>query len=167
MLSLWKPNALRRKNNGLSVRTEETPAAPAVSLFDEFDRLFERTLHDFAYPSVGWSQGANAYMAADIAESDEDYRVSMDLPGLSAKDIDVKLEGETLTIRAERIAQSRESNESFLRCERSYGVLQRSFTLPGTIDAAKVAAKYEDGVLHLTLPKKEESKPRAITVQVK
>ena len=159
MLTIWKPNTLRRKENG---------TAFGHSVFDELDRMFDRALQDMALAPVGWS-GTRAFsgLAADVSETKDEYRVRIDLPGVRSEDIEVKIENETLTVQATRATEVRSDDESFLRSERSHGAFRRSFALPASVDAAKVDARYENGVLRLTLPKREEAKPRAITVNVK
>jgi HSP20 family protein len=84
----------------------------------------------------------------------------------SGASLQVQLEQETLTLSAERKPQARGERDSFHRMERTHGVLRRSFVLPSTVDADKVEARYEAGVLTVTLPKREETRPRAIAVQV-
>lgn len=171
MLTLWKPNTLRRRENGTAQETH-APSSPALSLFDEFDRMFDRMLQDTAFPATAWTgergtgAGTGLSLATDITETPDEFLVRVDAPGLSPEDIDVKLEGDRLTIRAERKAANREKGESFLRSECRYGVYQRSFVLPMAVDAAKVDARYEHGVLRIALPKREDARPKAITVKV-
>lgn len=166
MLTLWKPNSLRRHPNGKGATSDRPAQAPARSLFDDFDRLFDRAFEGIPFASYGWGDQRMSLVPADVHESADAYRVAMDLPGLDREDIEVKLEGETLTVRAERKAESRHESETFLRSERSHGILHRSFLLPSSVDAGKVAATYRNGVLEVTLPKREEARPKAIAVKV-
>jgi HSP20 family protein len=92
--------------------------------------------------------------------------LTMDLPGYDPKSLDIQVEGDVLTVRASRNVQQPEKGR-WLRQERLNGHLARSFVLPSTVDAAKCEARCEHGVLTVTLPKREESKPRSITVSVK
>ena len=104
--------------------------------------------------------------AVDIYEVDGGLVLKAELPGMQREDIDVNIENNTLTIRGERKLDSAIKQESFHRVERSYGSFVRSFSLPTTVDAAKVAAEYKNGVLAITLPIREEAKPRTINVNV-
>ncbi len=103
----------------------------------------------------------------DIYENDKhELVITAELPGLSREAIDIRLENNMLTIRGERKKASETTDEQFHRVERAYGMFSRSFSLPATVDVNKVAADYKDGVLTITLPTREESKPRQIQVQV-
>lgn len=92
--------------------------------------------------------------------------ITAELPGLKKEDIDLRVENNTLTIRGERKRSAEVQEERFHRVERIYGAFSRSFSLPATIDAAKVGAEYRDGILTVTLPVREEAKPRQIHVKV-
>lgn len=89
-----------------------------------------------------------------------------ELPGLKREDIDIRVENNTLTLRGERKRDAEVKQESYHRVERSYGSFSRSFSLPTTVDTEKVSAAFTDGVLTITLPMREEAKPRQIQVQV-
>jgi HSP20 family protein len=92
--------------------------------------------------------------------------VRAELPGLKQEDIQITLVDDTLTLKGERRRESEVHEEGYSRTERAYGTFQRTLVLPSVVDAAKVRAKYKDGVLEIELPKKEEAKPREIKVQV-
>jgi HSP20 family protein len=85
---------------------------------------------------------------------------------VEAKDVDIRIENNVLTLRGERKVDSEVKQESYHRVERSYGAFTRSFTLPSTVDTANVKADYKDGILRITLPKREESKPKQIQINV-
>ena len=104
--------------------------------------------------------------AVDIYEVDGALVLKAELPGMQREDIDVNIENNTLTIRGERKLDTEIKQDSFHRVERAYGSFVRSFSLPNTIDAAKVAAEYKNGVLSVTLPVREEAKPRTINIEV-
>jgi len=103
----------------------------------------------------------------DIRETDEAIEIHAELPGFSAEDVDVTVENGVLTIRGERNLEEAREGETWHRIERAYGVFERAFQVPRNVDATKVKAQFTNGVLQLTLPKREESKPRSIKVQVK
>jgi HSP20 family protein len=105
--------------------------------------------------------------AVDILENDKhEIVIKAELPGMKKDEIDLRLENNMLTIRGERKRNSETRDEQFHRVERVYGAFSRSFSLPSTVDHSKVTADYADGVLTITLPVKEEAKPRQIQVHV-
>jgi HSP20 family protein len=133
---------------------------PAVSrLFDEFinglpfgDSFKES--HESWMPSV------------DILEKEGNLILRAELPGLTEKEIDLKLEGDTLTLKGERKMENEDNKSNYHRVESYYGSFTRSFRLPKTVDADKINAEYKNGVLTITLPQKPEVKPREIPVSV-
>jgi HSP20 family protein len=104
--------------------------------------------------------------AVDIRESKEAFDVTAELPGIDAKDVDVSVQENTLIIRGERRREEVKEAETVHRVEREYGVFERSFSLPRSADAEKIQAKFKDGVLSLTVPKREESKPKSLKINV-
>jgi HSP20 family protein len=104
--------------------------------------------------------------AVDIYETENDLVLKADLPDVDLKDVDVRVENQTLTISGQRQFEQQESSKGYHRIERSYGNFQRSFALPNTFDTEKIAASFKNGVLTVTLPKKEAAKPRQVKVEV-
>ncbi len=105
--------------------------------------------------------------SVDIFETDKhDLVLRAELPGMTRENIDVTVENGTLVIKGEKKFDAEVKEENYRRIERAYGTFYRSFTLPNTVDAAKVTADYKNGVLTVTLPFKEEAKPRSISVEV-
>jgi HSP20 family protein len=155
MLVKWNPFA----EGGIA--RSSTPVSGFDELFREADRLFEGA---FTAPSA-WANGAGV-PPADIHETQDEMVLTMDLPGYDPKALDIQVEGDVLTVRAQRSAQP-PGKGIWLRQERLHGQIARSFVLPATVDATKCEARCEHGVLTLTLPKREEAKPRSITVSVK
>ena len=105
--------------------------------------------------------------AVDIYETENELVLKADLPDVDLKDIDVRVENQTLTIAGERKFEKKEDNKGFHRIERSYGQFVRSFAVPNSFDTDKIAAEFNNGVLTVTLPKKETAKPRQVKVEVK
>lgn len=103
----------------------------------------------------------------DIYEDRDSVVIKAEVPDIDQKDIEVKIENNTLTLRGERKQNLEVKKENYHRVERYYGTFQRSFTLPQTIDQEKVEAACDKGVLTVVLPKKEETKPKQIKVEVK
>ena len=105
--------------------------------------------------------------AVDVFEDKESLKIVAELPGLKPEDVKLTMENSTLTLRGEKKQVAEEKNERVHRYERSYGSFERSFSLPNTVDADKVAASFENGVLTIILPKAEKAKPREIAVAAK
>ena len=106
------------------------------------------------------------YPACDVFEDKEAVRIVAELPGVRPDDVKIALENNLLTIRGEKKQQAEERNERVHRYERSYGSFERAFALPSTVDADKIHATYENGVLTVTVPKAERARPREIAIQV-
>ena len=104
--------------------------------------------------------------AVDIYETADELVLKADVPDVDLKDIDVRVENQTLTISGERKFQQQESGKGYHRIERSYGNFVRSFAVPNSFDTEKIAASYKNGVLSVSLPKREAAKPRQIKVEV-
>jgi HSP20 family protein len=102
----------------------------------------------------------------DIYEDEHNIALKLEVPGIDEKDIDVRIEGNTLTVHGERKFEKEEKEENFRRVERQYGSFTRSFTLPNTVDAEKAQAHYDKGILKVQLAKKAEAKPKQIKVNV-
>src|SRR6266571_4817477 len=102
----------------------------------------------------------------DIYEDEHTITLKLEVPGIDEKDIDVRIEGNTLSVHGERKIEKEEKEENFRRVERQYGSFTRNFTLPTTVDSEKVTATYDKGVLKIALPKKAEAKPKQIKVNV-
>jgi HSP20 family protein len=125
-------------------------------------RLFSDTFNRFlTEPSARpWAP------AVDVLENENEVILKADLPGVDPKAIDVKIENGTLTLKGERKFEQEKTEKGYHRLERSYGSFVRYFSLPDTVSADQVKADYRDGVLTVTLPKKELAKPRQIKVAV-
>ena len=102
----------------------------------------------------------------DIYEDEHTITLKLEVPGIDEKDIDVRIENNTLTVHGERKIEKEEKEENFRRVERQYGSFTRSFTLPSSVDPAQVSANYDKGLLKITLAKKAEAKPKQIKVNV-
>src|SRR4030095_6453969 len=135
-------------------------ADPILLLQNRFNRLFEPFL-DEALPLTNWVP------ACDIYETDKEIIVKAELPGLKKEDVFVSIENNVLMLRGERKFGDEVKREDFHRVERAYGDFVRTFTLPTFIDTTKILAEFKDGLLRVTLPKREEAKPKQIEVKVK
>jgi HSP20 family protein len=104
--------------------------------------------------------------AVDIIEKENGIHILADLPGFKPEDVDLTVEGGVLTVRGERRFEEATEGETYHRIERVYGVFERTFTLPNSVDTTKIEAKFANGEMIVTLPKREESKPRSVKVKV-
>ena len=102
----------------------------------------------------------------DVYEDEHNVTLKIEVPGIEEKDIDVRIENNTLTVHGERKFEKEEKEENYRRVERQYGSFTRTFTLPNTVDPEKVQADYDKGVLKIKLAKKAEAKPKQIKVNV-
>jgi len=135
--------------------------------FTALSREMDRLVSDIATPSAGAWAGYGLTPPADVLEGEAGFKVVLDLPGHDAKAIQIQVENDTLTVQSERRFAEPAKDEAVHRSERAHGTFFRSFALPATVDGGKVAAHYENGVLTVLLPKRDEAKPRTIRVDVK
>ena len=141
---------------------------PFRMLQNEIDRLFTNFTTDL--PLIGrWSGNGSGRLAVqvDVAETEKAIEVKADLPGVSEKDIDVSLDGDMLTIKAEKKSDKEEKTKDYHLVERSYGTFERSMMLPFKADATKIDAKFEKGVLKLTVQKPAEAQTKMQKIEVK
>lgn len=133
---------------------------------EDLNRMFRRGWLQGAPPKGALGEGGTWAPAVDIYETGEALVVEAELPGVAPKEIDVSIDDGVLTIKGERSQQNEVKEENFYRVERAYGMYQRSIKLPAEVDADKVTASYENGVLKVSVPKTEPKKPKSIKVAV-
>jgi HSP20 family protein len=138
------------------------PYRGATTLQDQVNRLLGNVLERSTEESnlTSWAP------AADIYETERELVVKADLPEIDPKDLDIRVENNILTIRGERKFEKKVNEENYLRVERAFGAFSRSFSLANTVNAEAIKADYQNGVLTLTIPKREEAKPKQIKVNV-
>ena len=138
--------------------------------FDPFRRFPERFFEGFdpfmTFGGENWSLATWA-PACDIYENNNEIVVKVELPEVKSEDVRVSIENNILMIYGERRLSEETKRESYHRVERNYGEFTRSFTLPGFVDMNKVNAEFKDGILRVTLTKREEAKPKQVEVKVK
>ena len=132
------------------------------TLQEQVNKLFEHTFN---------GQGENSAItswapAVDIYETENELVLKADLPGVTEKDIDVRVENNMLTVHGERQFDTKVKEDNYLRVERSYGSFSRSFSLPNTVNTEAISAEYKNGVLTVQLPKRAESKPKQVKVNI-
>ncbi len=142
------------------------PISELRTLQEDFNRVFSSVFprlfsHEEGLSGGGWSP------SVDIYENEEAFTLEADLPGVKPEDFKLSIENRTLTLQGERRFEKKSESDNYHRVERSYGSFTRTFTLPSTINVEEVQAEFKDGILRVTLPKREEVKPRQIQIQVK
>lgn len=140
--------------------TRFQPFTEFATLQNQVNRLFQ----DFSRGSDELSTTGTFVPATDVYEDEHNITLKLEVPGVSEKDLDIRLENNTLTVRGERKFEKEEKEENFRRVERQYGTFVRSFTLPSTVDSDNINASYDKGVLSITMPKRAEAKPKQIQV---
>jgi HSP20 family protein len=138
-----------------------TGIRPLDDLYKEMDSLVQ---HFFADDS-GSNGGREFLPSINVAENENGYEVSVDLPGMKPEDVSVELHENQLTIAGKREAEAEQTGKTFHRIERRYGEFRRVITLPTPVDEGKIAADYQNGVLNVLLPKSEKLKPTRIPIK--
>ncbi len=146
----------------MTMFTRYDPFREFVTLQDRMSRLFPRGPEgqDEALTTTAFAP------PVDVYEDEHNVTLKIEVPGLDEKDIDVRIENNTLTVHGERKFEKDEKEENYRRVERQYGSFTRTFTLPNTVNQESVQANYDKGVLKITLAKKAEAKPKQIKVNV-
>ena len=139
-----------------------TPFSEVSLLQNQLNRLFDTTIQ--GWPGDSTNGTTNWVPAADIYESDNELVVTLDLPGIDSKMVDVRVENSVLTIRGERWLDVQQDGANIHRAERSCGPFARAFSLSTAVDADKIRATYKAGVLSIALPKAETAKPKRIQI---
>jgi HSP20 family protein len=146
---------VRWKNYG-----ELNPWSPLRELEGQFNRFFGELARDFDLSDGGWSP------AVDFKEGEHEYTLEADLPGMKKEEIDVTVMDNCITLRGERKRETESNDKGVHRVERRYGTFERTFEIPGGFDAENINAHFDGGVLRVTLPKREEAKPKQVEVKV-
>jgi HSP20 family protein len=136
-----------------------------TALEHRLNRLFNEALAPWDWPQHD-SAAASWSPAVDVFEQPDSLRIVAELPGVKPEHVKLSVEGNVLTLSGTKEQEAEEKTERVHRYERSYGVFERTFTLPSSIDAGGIKATYKHGVLTVTLPKVEKAKPRQIQVEV-
>lgn len=143
------------------------PNRELTSLQSEMNRLFSSFFEpSAARPAAGGETARRWSPAMDVVERDDHYVLRTDVPGVREEDIAVELDGNVLTVSGRRQAEHDEDRKGFHRVERVYGEFSRSLTVPDGVDADKIEASYDRGVLEVRVPKPEQAKPRRVAINV-
>jgi len=138
------------------------PFRDLITLREKMNRLFEDT---FAARGEEKDLMASTWTpSVDIYETENDVVLTAEIPGIEDKDIEIKIEDSTLSIKGERKLEKETKEENYHRIERAYGTFYRSFTIPHNVDQDKIQAEHENGVLKITMPRKPELKPQKVKI---
>lgn len=144
----------------MAMLTRWDPWRELARMQEDLGRVFDDRWAARGGESVGWTP------AVDIYEDEEALTLRFELAGVEPKDVDIRFENGTLTLKGERKLEREDKRDNYHRIERQYGSFTRGFSLPATVDAEKIKAESRNGVLVVTLPKKPEAKPKSIQVKV-
>ncbi|MEW6455950.1 MAG: Hsp20/alpha crystallin family protein [Acidobacteriota bacterium] len=145
--------------------TRWDPWRDLITLQEKMNKLFEDSLLRSKFGEEGLMTGT-WNPPVDIYETENSVVLTAEIPGVNEKDIEVKLENNQLSIKGERKFEKETKEENYHRIERSYGSFYRSFTIPNAIDQDKISAEYKNGILKVTMQKKEEVKPKSIKINI-
>ncbi|MDH3257552.1 MAG: Hsp20/alpha crystallin family protein [Nitrospinota bacterium] len=154
--------------NGESLRRDS--GNPFAEFQKEMNRMFDNFSESmFSLSPLKRSQPeiSAAYPRMDVSETDKEFKISAELPGMDEKDIDVSVSNDLLTIKGEKKAEKEEKKKNYYRMERSYGAFQRSIPLPAEVEKDRVQANFKKGVLNIVLPKSEKAIKESKKVEIK
>lgn len=172
----WFKNeeAAEAKNVPVKHAEKDRYYSPLSSLHSEIDRIFDNAFRNFGSPSMNLSKhlmekpdGILLKPNVDIAASDKEYTITVEVPGVDDENIKLELADGMLIVRGEKKQESEQKERDFYRVERSYGSFQRVLTLPEDTDEDNIGAKFKNGVLIITLPRKEVSTPKGKEIEIK
>jgi HSP20 family protein len=144
------------------IRRDNTPSFFGLQ---RLNRILDEAFAGLPFPEQGGNiLTANWVPPADVSEDANAIQISMELAGVDPEDVRISLESNVLTIRGEKRQEEEENNEQVHRIERLYGMFERAFVLPNTVDPERIEARYENGVLRVSIPKAERARPREIRV---
>ncbi len=139
--------------------------SPVDDLFDIQDNI-NKVFGNYLSARGGQAKVIGWMPPVDITESENEFLIKADIPGMKKEDIKISLDDNTLTISGERKEEKEEKGKNFVKKEKAFGSFMRSFALPHSVDAKGIKASYKEGVLSVNVPKSEESKPREIKIDI-
>ncbi len=136
------------------------PFNNTLSLQDEMNRMFDSLLRSSTVPqsSTDW------YPVCDVRETENEFLVRAELPGVAKNDVKINMVNNTLVLRGEKKQETEEKKGNWHHVERAYGTFERTFTLPSHVVAEKIKARFQDGILQIVIPKADEARPREIQI---
>lgn len=138
-----------------------------VTNFENMQREIDRVFYGSRSDTQDVEASKTLMPMVDIIERENEFSIKVELPGVDKKDVKITVQNDVLTIKGEKKQENEIKGENYQHIERSYGIFQRSFTLPTSVHSEKIDASYDNGVLSVTIPKLEEAKPKEIEVKLK
>lgn len=162
-----------RHNDRAGMRPLGRAYEPTLQVHREIDRLFDNFFRGFGLsagdairPLAGFGESELFRPKVDLSATDKEYRLTVEIPGVSEKDVSLAITGNSLTIRGEKKQEKEEKEKDFYRIERRYGSFQRVLSLPEDVDQDGIGAAFKDGVLTVTMPRKEVAKETVKTIEI-
>ena len=142
------------------------PFRDLMTVQERMNRIFEEAFRGARGGEDDWALGGTWAPPVDIYEQNGNLVLKAELPGIDPKDVDVRVENNVLTLNGERKFENEVKRDQYHRVERAYGRFSRSFTLPNVVDTANIKAEFKEGLLRVVMPKREEAKPKQISISV-
>jgi HSP20 family protein len=149
-----------------AIARSRVPLAELQAATSQLNRMLNDTFHGWPFPTEDSPLIGAWVPPVDIRETRDHVQIVAEVPGVKPEDVKISMENNILTIRGEKQRAVEQQDEKVHRFERSYGAFERSFSVPSSVDAERITADYDAGVLTITLPKAERAKPRTINVAV-
>jgi HSP20 family protein len=137
---------------------------PGFLGLQRLNRILDEAFGAWPFPQAGSSLTSAWIPACDVCEDRENVTISVEIPGVRPEDVKLTVENNILTVQGEKTEETRSDQEQMHRYERSYGSFERAFALPNSVDPERIEARYEHGILRITIPKAERARPREIPV---
>ena len=176
-LAPWNWFKKEQEGNTLPIRRQETRtqyADPFSQIRQEIDRVFDSAFSGFGFPSIGFGRELTPAAQTDwlkptldVGASDKEYTISVELPGVDEKDVQLELINDTLKIKGDKKQQKEEKEKNYYRMERSYGSFQRVLSLPEDADQDNIKAVYKNGIMNITIPRKAAPKTEVKQIEIK
>ncbi len=173
----WFKKEQEQEEKALQIRRQETPARithPITQIQHEINRLFDDVFRSVGFPWMDFERGFPSLIASDwikptldIAASDKEYTISVELPGVNEKEVQLELANDTLKISGEKKQEKEEKDKNYYRMERSYGTFQRVLSLPEDADQDNIAATYKNGIMKITIPRKAHPQAEVKRIEIK
>lgn len=141
------------------------PNSPILRLRDEFDKMFTKVFDEPFLPGDFFNENNRFSPMTNIEETPEAFIAEVEIPGMSASDIEIEVSRNQLIVRGEQKTETKDEQKNYIHIERSYGSFQRAFTLPDNADKDAITAKSDKGVLYITIPKKQKDNARKIEIK--
>lgn len=146
--------------------TRYTRRSPVLSPWLELESMSDRLNRLFSDPGQGHANRPSVWTpAVNVEETKEELKLTAELPGMNIDDIEIEVENNLLSLRGEKREEEKQENQKFHVWERSYGSFERNFTLPRTVKSEEISAHFQDGILHVHMPKVPEAKSRKIAIK--